>query len=146
MMRTPAASARNTHKPFQAERIRPLSLTAFILVLTGVLLNAIAQLALKASVRHGGEIALEVSNALPAAMQLAAQPWLWLGLVCYGISVVVWLLALSRVEVSIAYPMLSIGYVVNALAAWAWLGESMNLTKVTGIGIIIIGVYVLARA
>nr|WP_242469453.1 SMR family transporter [Rhabdochromatium marinum] len=71
---------------------------------------------------------------------------MWFGLICYGISVVVWLLALSRVDVSIAYPMLSLGYVVNALAAWAWLGESMNVGKVAGVGIIIVGVYVLARA
>lgn len=123
-----------------------MNLTAFALVLTGVLLNAVAQLALKASVRDGGEIALELSNAVPTALQLAAQPWLWLGLVCYAVSVVVWLLALSRVEVSIAYPMLSLGYVVNALAAWSWLGESMTPGKVAGIGIIILGVYVLARS
>jgi len=80
------------------------------------------------------------------ALRLGSEPWLWLGLGCYAVSVVVWILALSRVEVSIAYPMLSIGYVVNALAAWAWLGESMNLAKVGGIGIIILGVFVLARA
>ena len=61
-------------------------------------------------------------------------------------SVVVWILALSRVEVSIAYHMLSIGYVVNAVIAWAWLGESLSLTKVVGIGIIILAVLVLARA
>ncbi len=118
----------------------------FALVLTGVLLNAAAQLALKASVRGTGEIELSAAAALPAAMRLAAEPWLWFGLTCYGVSVVVWILALSRVEVSIAYPMLSIGYIVNAFAAWAWLGESMNPTKLVGIGIIILGVFVLARA
>ena len=118
----------------------------FALVLTGVLLNAAAQLALKASVRGTGEIELSAAAALPAAMRLAAEPWLWFGLTCYGVSIVVWILALSRVEVSIAYPMLSIGYIVNAFAAWAWLGESMNPTKLVGIGIIILGVFVLARA
>jgi multidrug transporter EmrE-like cation transporter len=118
----------------------------FGLVITGVLLNAAAQFALKASVRDVGAIALSASSALPMALRLGAEPWLWLGLGCYGVSVIVWILALSRVEVSIAYPMLSIGYVVNALAAWAWLGESMNPAKVLGIGIIVLGVFVLARA
>jgi multidrug transporter EmrE-like cation transporter len=118
----------------------------FGLVITGVLLNAAAQFALKASVRDVGAIALSASSALPMALRLGAEPWLWLGLGCYGVSVIVWILALSRVEVSVAYPMLSIGYVVNALAAWAWLGESMNPTKVLGIGIIVLGVFVLARA
>jgi multidrug transporter EmrE-like cation transporter len=119
---------------------------SFGLVITGVLLNAAAQFALKASVRDVGAIALSASSALPMALRLGAEPWLWLGLGCYGVSVIVWILALSRVEVSIAYPMLSIGYIVNALAAWAWLGESMNPAKVLGIGIIILGVFVLARA
>jgi multidrug transporter EmrE-like cation transporter len=41
---------------------------------------------------------------------------------------------------------LSLGYIVNAIAAWAWLGEDMNLTKVAGIGIVVLGVFVLARA
>jgi multidrug transporter EmrE-like cation transporter len=123
-----------------------MSALAFVLVITGVLLNAAAQFALKASVRDLGAIALSLSGAVPTTLRLAAEPWLWLGLGCYAVSVVVWILALSRVEVSIAYPMLSIGYVVNALAAWAWLGESMNLTKTAGIGIIILGVFVLARA
>lgn len=118
----------------------------FALVLTGVLLNAAAQLALKASVRDTGAIELNAAAALPTALRLAAEPWLWFGLTCYVISVVVWILALSRVEVSIAYPMLSLGYIVNAFAAWAWLGESMNPAKVIGIGIIILGVFVLARS
>jgi multidrug transporter EmrE-like cation transporter len=119
---------------------------SFVLVIVGVLLNAAAQMALKASVRNLGAIELDAAAVLSAAMKLSGGPWLWLGLTCYVVSVVVWILALSRVEVSIAYPMLSLGYIVNAFAAWAWLGEDMNLTKVAGIGIIVLGVYVLARA
>jgi multidrug transporter EmrE-like cation transporter len=123
-----------------------VTVQTFSLVLTGVLLNAAAQLALKASVRDTGAIEFRASAALPTALKLSVEPWLWLGLTCYVVSVVVWILALSRVDVSIAYPMLSLGYIVNAIAAWAWLGEDMNLAKVIGIGIIILGVLVLARA
>ena len=54
--------------------------------------------------------------------------------------------ALSRVDVSIAYPMLSIGYVVNAFAAWALFGEALTLARLGGIGIIILGVFILARS
>ncbi|MCG6862067.1 MAG: EamA family transporter [Chromatiaceae bacterium] len=123
--------------------MNPLTLS---LVVTGVLLNAMAQLALKASVRGMGAIELSTAAALPTALKLSAEPWLWLGLILYVVSVTVWILALSRVDVSIAYPMLSLGYIVNAIVAWAWLGEDMNLAKVAGIGIIIFGVFVLARA
>jgi multidrug transporter EmrE-like cation transporter len=86
--------------------VSPLAL-ALVLVLTGVLLNAAAQLALKARVKEVGPIALSLTGAVPTALRLGTDPWLWLGLGCYAVSVVVWLLALSRVEVSIAYPMLS---------------------------------------
>lgn len=119
---------------------------AFALVLTGVLLNAVAQLALKASVSDTGIINLDMHSLLSSAGSLATNLWLWLGLICYAISVVVWILALSRVDVSIAYPMLSIGYIVNAVAAWHLFDEPMNLGKVAGIGIIIVGVYILARS
>ena len=119
---------------------------AFALVMTGVLLNAIAQLALKASVNDTGIINLDMQSLLSSAGSLATNLWLWVGLICYAISVVVWILALSRVDVSIAYPMLSIGYIVNALAASQLFNEPLGLGKVIGIGIIILGVYILARS
>ena len=119
---------------------------AFALVMTGVLLNAIAQLALKASVSDTGIINLDMQSLLSSAGSLATNLWLWLGLVCYAISVVVWILALSRVDVSIAYPMLSVGYIVNALAASQLFNEPMGMGKVIGIGVIMLGVYILARS
>jgi multidrug transporter EmrE-like cation transporter len=119
---------------------------AFALVMTGVLLNAVAQLALKASVSDTGIINLDMQSLLSSAASLATNLWLWVGLICYAISVVVWILALSRVDVSIAYPMLSIGYIVNALAASQLFNEPLGIGKVVGIGIIIVGVYVLARS
>lgn len=119
---------------------------AFGLVMTGVLLNAIAQLALKASVSDTGIINLDMQSLFSSAGTLATNLWLWLGLICYAISVVVWILALSRVDVSIAYPMLSVGYIVNAIAASHLFNEPMGLGKVIGIGVIMLGVYILARS
>ena len=68
------------------------------------------------------------------------------GLACYVVSVVLWIVALSRVEVSIAYPMLSIGYVVNAIAAYYLLGEQVTPLRFAGIGVIIVGVFIVARS
>ena len=59
---------------------------------------------------------------------------------------VVWILALSRVEVSIAYPMLSLGYVVNAVAAYYLFGEDVNAMRMSGIFVIIVGVVLVARS
>jgi multidrug transporter EmrE-like cation transporter len=123
-----------------------MTLSAFALILAGVLLNAVAQLALKASVSDLGVIHPGLPGSGGVALKLLAEPWLWVGLLCYVVSVVVWIVALSRVEVSIAYPMLSIGYVVNAIAAWMLFGEALSAAKLSGIGIIIVGVFILARA
>jgi len=62
------------------------------------------------------------------------------------VSVGVWIVGLSRVDVSIAYPMLSLGYVVNAFAAWYLFGEVLSVQRLVGIGIILVGVFVLARS
>ncbi|MHB1300237.1 MAG: SMR family transporter [Burkholderiales bacterium] len=120
--------------------------TSFLLILTGVLLNAAAQLLLKAGTNAVGTFAFSKGNILPIGWQIATQPPIIGGLACYGISVIVWIMALSRVEVSIAYPMLSIGYVVNAFAAWYLFGENLSITRLFGIGIIILGVYVVSRS
>ena len=112
-----------------------MSAASFALVLVGVLLNATAQLLLKAG-----------TNAMPLGLRLALEPHILGGLACYAVSVVVWVIALSRVPVSIAYPMLSIGYVVNAVAAWQLLGESLSPLRLAGIGVIIAGVFMVARS
>jgi multidrug transporter EmrE-like cation transporter len=112
-----------------------MTLPSFSLILVGVLLNATAQLLLKAG-----------TNAMPLGLRLAIEPHILAGLACYVVSVVVWIVALSRVPVSIAYPMLSIGYVVNALAAWYLLGEAVTPMRLVGIGIIVLGVFIVARS
>lgn len=112
-----------------------MSLASFAFILTGVLLNAGAQLLLKAG-----------TNARPLGLALAIEPHILAGLACYVVSVVVWVVALSKVPVSIAYPMLSIGYVVNAIAAYYLLGESVTPMRLVGIGIIILGVFIVARS
>jgi multidrug transporter EmrE-like cation transporter len=123
--------------------VNPLT---FSLVLTGVLLNAAAQLLLKAGTNRVGEFSFALDNIVPVGSRLASSPFILGGLACYVVSVVVWILALSRVPVSIAYPMLSIGYVVNALAAWMLFGESLTVQKLVGIGFIVIGVFLVARS
>jgi multidrug transporter EmrE-like cation transporter len=119
---------------------------SFALVLFGVLLNAAAQLLLKAGTNAVGHFEFSGANILPIGWKVATQPYIIGGLSCYVVSVVVWILALSRVEVSIAYPMLSIGYVVNAVAAYFLFGEAVGVQRLVGIGIIVLGVYVVARS
>ena len=116
------------------------------LIMTGVLLNAAAQLLLKAGTNAVGHFEFLPGNVLPIAMKLAVEPHILGGMLCYAFSLVVWILGLSRVPVSVAYPMLSIGYVLNAVIAWHLFGESLTAQKLVGIGFIILGVVLVTRS
>lgn len=123
-----------------------MSGAALSLILTGVLLNAAGQLLLKAGTNSVGQFAFTADNIVPVGLRIATEPWILLGCVAYGVSLIVWIMGLSRVEVSIAYPMLSLGYVLNAVAAWYLFGESLSAMRLAGIGFIILGVCVIARS
>lgn len=123
-----------------------MKLADFSILLFAVLLNAGAQLALKAATRATGPIASSGASMRGAAGLLALEPAFWAALIAYGISVLVWVVGLSRVPVSQAYPLLSLGYVVNALLAWWLFGEMLTATRIAGIGIVIVGVILIARS
>ena len=123
-----------------------MNAAAFVFILAGVLLNASAQLLLKAGTNAVGRFEFTAHNVLPVGLKLALEPHILGGVACYVVSLVVWLVGLSRVDVSIAYPMLSIGYVINALAAWYLFGESLTAQKLIGIAFIVAGVALVTRS
>jgi len=115
------------------------------LVFSAVVLNTAAQFVLKAGA--------ERLNALPAGgewytplLTAVINPHILGGLVLYVASFGLWIGVLSRLEVSVAYPMLSLGYVLAALVAYLWLGEPLTIHKVLGIALVVAGVYFLARS
>jgi multidrug transporter EmrE-like cation transporter len=117
----------------------------FALILLGVLLNVGAQLLLKTGMSQIGHFEFTMANAFPVGMKVIANTPIISGLCLYVVSVGVWLLVLSRVQVSYAYPMLSMGYVINAIAAYYLFGEPLSSMRMLGIFIIIAGVYVVAK-
>jgi len=123
-----------------------MTLPTFLFILTGVLLNAGAQLLLKAGTNVLGVITLSRDNWPATLWSMATQGHFVLGAACYVLSLFVWILGLSRVPVSIAYPLLSVGYVVNAIAAHYLLGETVSVQRWLGIGFIVVGVWLVARS
>jgi drug/metabolite transporter (DMT)-like permease len=118
----------------------------FGVLFCGVLLNAFAQLWLKAATRVSGPLIATDTGVMGKALQLLAVPSLWYALTAYGVSVVIWIVGLSRVPVSQAYPLLSLGYALNIGLAWWLLGEAPNPQRVVGVGVIIAGVVLVARS
>jgi multidrug transporter EmrE-like cation transporter len=116
------------------------------LIMLGVMLNAAAQLFLKEGMRRIGHFEFVWANIVPIGFMVAGNLFVLAGLACYVVSVGVWLLVLSRVEVSFAYPLLSVGYIVNAVAGYYLFQENLSLTRITGILIICVGVYFVTRS
>jgi drug/metabolite transporter (DMT)-like permease len=121
-------------------------LSDFSVLFCGVLLNALAQLGLKAATRVSGPLIAGDAGVWQRALDVLAVPSFWYAMLAYGLSVIVWTVGLSRVPVSQAYPLLSLGYVINIGLAWWLLGEVPNVQRVAGIGIIVVGVVLVARS
>jgi multidrug transporter EmrE-like cation transporter len=124
-----------------------MSWVTWLLILTGVGLNAAAQLLLKVATRPLAHFSVFNADTLNSSVLILfkSMPF-WSGMVCYAASVCVWVAALSKAPVSTAYPMLSLGYVVVAAVSVAWLGESLTPGKVLGIALICAGVVLVSRS
>jgi drug/metabolite transporter (DMT)-like permease len=124
----------------------PMTVAALAFLMAGVLLNAGAQLLLKAGTNVLGVLTLTRDTWPDTLARMATQGYFVLGAGCYVLSLFVWILGLSRVPVSVAYPLLSVGYIVNAIAAHFLFGEAVTASRWLGIGFIVVGVWLVAKS
>ena len=73
------------------------------------------------------------------------SPFVWLGLLLYGVGTLVWLFVLAKVPLSVAYPFVGAGFILTALLGVFVLQETMNLSRGLGILLIIVGCILVAR-
>ncbi|MDR3671091.1 MAG: hypothetical protein P4L36_09610 [Holophaga sp.] len=111
-------------------------LKALPLILTGVLLNAFAQIAMKKGLNAVGGMTWD----LPSLVKLGLTPWTLACFACYAVSIVLWAGALNLVEVNYAYPFLALGFLANAMLSRAILGETIPPLRWAALTLIILGV------
>ena len=116
----------------------------FFLIFLSVALNCAGQVLMRKAMLDIGEVGSH--PAAHMAMLMVSHAFLWLALLCYGVSVLVWMAVLSKVEVSYAFPLGSIGYVIVAVLGYMFLGEQVSPLRLLGIVIICIGVFVVSRS
>ena len=114
----------------------------FILVGIGIILNVAAQICLKASV---GKQSLTMHDLLTRWYTILFNPLVVLGLVLYAASVVNWLVVLSRMPLSIAYPLMSLGYVAAFVVGVVYFREPWNWVNLIGLLFLLLGVALIAR-
>ena len=120
--------------------------STFLLIFASVVMSSLAQIALKAGLKQPevSEALAEV-NALAAAQVVASSPMVWVGLGIYAVSMVVWMLVLARVDVSLAYPFVGLGFILTMLLGWLVHGDVLTPGRICGTLLIVAGVIVLAR-
>jgi multidrug transporter EmrE-like cation transporter len=116
------------------------------LILVSVSLNAGAQIIMRKAMLQIGEINLESKNILSYWSRLIENIFLWISFPCYGLSILIWIIVLSKVEVSYAYAFSSIGYILITIAGALLLHEQVSLLRVVGIIIVCCGIVLVARS
>jgi drug/metabolite transporter (DMT)-like permease len=116
------------------------------LIFVDVVLNVAGQLSLKFGMSKMGNFSLSLPTLASVFLRAATSPYIILGVICYGMGFMVWLIVLAKAEVSYAYPMISLGYVFTAVLAWHLFGEHVTVTRFVGILVTCLGVFLIARS
>ncbi len=119
---------------------------SLLLILMAVVIGVTGQLSLKAGMNHVGTIdGSSLAHPLETLSNVVRSPMVWVGLVLYGFGAVAWLIVLSRLDLSFAYPFLALSYAITPILAWRLLDEPVSALRWLGIAVIILGVVIVSR-
>ena len=116
------------------------------LLYIAIFIGAIGQLLLKFGLNKIGGLTLSRTNFIRLIFTLFLNPYIVWGVFLYGISAFLWLIGLSNTPLSIAYPLISLSYIVVVLFSWILFYEKITLLKILGLFIICFGVFLLGKS
>ena len=114
-------------------------------ILVSVLAGAIGQVLLKKGMSSMGPLTLSLSKLFSILWRMATNPYVIVGLFIYVGGTVFWLTALSRVDLSYAYPFASLSYVVMLAASWLLFRENISVVRLLGTLVVGVGVFIISR-
>lgn len=116
---------------------------AFKYILASVIFVNVGNLVVKYGLQ---QTPFQFNALLSSYISIFTNPLIFFGMIAVGISSVFWLTALSRADLSYAYPMISMGYIITAIASWLFLQENLSLVRFTGILVICSGVFLMSKS
>ena len=124
-----------------------MSPKSMVLILMAVLLGVVGQLLLKMGITQVGTLAFgsDLAGLIQLGLRVFGNLKVLGGFAAYGLSSLFWIVVLSKVDLSLAYPMLALNYVLVPLTAWLFLGEQVPTLRWLGAGVVIIGVVIISR-
>ena len=123
-------------------------LFAYILLAIAIVGGAFGQIALKKGVDslQGKFSMTDLLKPWNLPKVLVQSPMIFVGLVFYVMSFMVWLAALTKFDVSFMYPLLSLAYVLVAIFAMAFLKENISVYRWLGIALVTVGSFLLLKS
>jgi len=118
---------------------------AYVLLVIDVLFAVTGQVMLKKSVSLQGEVAFSLRSLFAFFINLLKDWHFWVALVCYGAAFLLWLIVLSRLKLSLAYPFTSLMYVLVLAASWYFFDERITPSHLIGAGLILAGILFITR-
>lgn len=115
-------------------------------ILVSVLAGATGQVLLKKGMSSIGPLTLSLSKLLSILWRMATNPYVIVGLLIYVGGTVFWLTALSRVDLSYAYPFASLSYIVMLAASWLLFREDISVVRLLGTLVVGVGVLIISRS
>ena len=116
-----------------------------ILILLSVGLSALGQVTMKRGVSTGA-VQDSISDPFHAIVSFASSGSVIAGLAMYGVSAVVWLFVLARLDVTMAYPFMALGFLVTMVLGAVFLGEQIDANRLAGTLLVAVGVILVARS
>jgi drug/metabolite transporter (DMT)-like permease len=119
-------------------------LGTFLLGLVAIILLSAGQTSMKAGLNAIGGVSL--ADGPVGFLKLIQTPWVIVGFICYGVSSILWLDVLSKLDFSLAFPMVGLTYVFTLLIGRFFFGETVGWERILGVTLILSGVFFLIRS
>lgn len=119
-------------------------MTNYLILGISILLAVTGQLLMKKGMMEFG--AFPITQLIQNLIPMFLNPYVFFGFACFGLSSIFWLVVLSRLELSLVYPMVAVAYVLVGVASWFFFKENLTLMRWAGILVIILGVFLISRS
>lgn len=114
-------------------------------ILSTVLFTVYSQLIMRWQVTMAGSLPIDTSGKVDYVLSLMLNPWVLSGIVATFLAGISWMLAMTKFEISYAYPFISLNYILVLLAGFLLFNETLNATKLIGSALVMLGIIVIAK-
>jgi uncharacterized membrane protein len=119
--------------------------TGYFYILLTIVFTVYGQLILKWRVRDVGDLPAHLSDKAKVLLDLIFDPWIISGFLAAVLASLTWMAAMTKFDLSHAYPFMALNFVVVLALSSCLLGETVSLQKIIGVALICIGTVVAAR-